>query len=191
MSSTFMWILAQSQVLPYKENTLLTDLRFCCSKCSFEHWKTNRTYGIYYSIQRRKILSISFFFFFFFFLEKHKLYFFLIFAHFVLRLDLYPLGCCARKLLWTHKRPTRSWFWCSHISVSSFKFELGPLHYLSHRGTGGGPESSFRQISTEARRQYLAWYTSDCGTIMAFKVIGWGWDSNHKFNFIFLLFGGC
>jgi hypothetical protein len=37
----------------------------------------------------------------------------------------------------------------------------------------------------EARSGYLAWYTSDCGAIMDFNIIGCLWEPNHKLNFCF------
>jgi hypothetical protein len=53
---------------------------------------------------------------------------------------------------------------------------------------GEDPKSSFRQIFIEARKGYLAWYTSDgggVGGIVAFNIIGWCWEPNHKLNFCF------
>jgi hypothetical protein len=46
-------------------------------------------------------------------------------------------------------------------------------------------EPNFRQAFIEARRGYLGWYTSDWRAIMAFNIIGWCWEPNHKLNFCF------
>jgi hypothetical protein len=39
------------------------------------------------------------------------------------------------------------------------------------------------QALIEARKEYLAWYTSDSGAIMAISIRCW--EPNHKLNFCF------
>lgn len=63
-----------------------------------------------------------------------------------------------------------------------------PLSLLQENGRGSLAQF---QTNIKTKWRYLAWYTSDWETILAFNIIGWCWASNYKLTSVVLLIGGC